>query len=120
MHKENHAQKTGDIAAPPHIERRTSERFELNIDIQYQTDGMETYEPGILHNLSVDGALISVQRALESNTHIELIVPPNKIETKPTHIVATVWRDASDEIDSEFEFSYGCSVDLYLDFRESF
>ena len=63
---------------------------------------MESPEPGILHNLSLDGALISVQRTLKNNTHIELIVPPNKVEGKPTHIVGTVLRDAGGEADGSF------------------
>lgn len=97
-------------------ERRASKRFELNVEMKYITDTMDTFEAGVLHDLSFEGALISVQRPLTLNTCIELITQSNHLQEKSIHIAATLLRVAPNH--TEGVFTYGCRIDLYFDLDE--
>ena len=95
-------------------ERRLSPRHHIGAVIQYRTADMTTFENGTLHNLSRKGALISLRRTVNVNAEIHLIVEGDGVNDLPIHIIATVTRKPSNDIDRE-GYQCACRIRQFSD-----
>jgi PilZ domain-containing protein len=72
-----------------------SVRFEVKMDVQFlglTADGVEIHGTGVVHNLSMRGALIDTDALVEKNDHLTLFLTlPNQATVLEIPAVAVRW-----------------------------
>lgn len=96
-------------ALPKRIfDRRFYPRTLINGDIKINSDQFNTYDEGLMLNISQTGVLIGTNHKLNLQSQINLIMEPDQQGEAPIEIVAEVVRNA--EKSDACDYTYGCLI----------
>jgi hypothetical protein len=91
-------------------DRRSKARQKINMEIQYRTLEITTFETGLLYDLSLTGALFTAKRDLAVDEIIQLVIPGDNPQTPGAHIIARIVRKKYHQF-RQRKFEYGCRFD---------
>lgn len=103
------------LLMPWQNERRLNPRVLIGKNIKYRLVNMDTFQDCTLHDMSRDGALISTPDRIPLHSRIHLTIAPDSEVSFSIQIIATVVRNATNQIDEGHYFKYGCHFEYVND-----
>ena len=94
----------------PSPERRASPRIDIDGEMKYRCDGSDVEKKGRIENISTGGALIWIEDALPTDSHLLIRIEPGEPGDDAMEFSATLLHKLTDQ--EESLYGYGCTIEV--------